>query len=61
MKFGESEVLREEGNIRLLKIGARYDREVFCVLGNGSAKHYDDYEDALEAFDLRWMKMKFDA
>ena len=33
MKFGESEVLREEGDIRLLKIGARYDREVFCVLG----------------------------
>ena len=59
MKFGESEVLREERDIRLLKIGARYDREVFCVLGNGSTKHYDDYEDALEEFNLRWMKMKF--
>lgn len=59
MKFGESEVLREEGDIRLLKIGARYDREVFCVLGNGYTKHYDDYEDALEEFNLRWMKMKF--
>ena len=59
MKFGESEVLREEGDIRLLKIGARYDREVFCVLGNGSTKHYDDYDDVLEEFNLRWMKMKF--
>ena len=59
MKFGESEVFREEGDIRLLKIGARYDREVFCVLGNGSTKHYNDYEDALEEFNLRWMKMKF--
>lgn len=59
MKFGDIEVLREEGDIRLLKIGARYDREVFCALGNGSTKHYDDYEDALEEFNLRWMKMKF--
>ena len=59
MGFGESEVIREKGEIRLLKIGARYDREVFCVIGNGPTKHYDDYEDALEEFNLRWMKSKF--
>lgn len=59
MKFGESEILREEGKTRLLKIGAKYDREVFCVIGNGPTKHYDDYEDALEEFNLRWMKIKF--
>ncbi|MEG0156985.1 MAG: hypothetical protein RR661_04975 [Anaerovoracaceae bacterium] len=59
MKFGENEILREEGETRLLKIGAKYDREVFCVIGNGSTKHFDNYEDALEEFNLRWMKAKF--
>lgn len=59
MKFGEIEILREKGEIRLLKIGAKYDREVFCVIGKGSTRHYEDYEDALEEFNLRWMKVKF--
>lgn len=59
MKFGDSEVIRQEGEIRLLKVGARHDREVFCVLGNGDTKHYEDYDDALGEFNLRWMKQKF--
>lgn len=36
MKFGESELLKEKENIRLLKIGARYDKEVYCVIGKAS-------------------------
>lgn len=32
MKIGETEILREEGDVRLLKIGCRGDREVFCVI-----------------------------
>lgn len=60
MKFGETEIVREEGNVRLLKIGCRGDIEVFCVIGDGSTQHYDDYEDALDEFNLRWMKAKFD-
>lgn len=59
MEFGETEIIREEENIRLLKVGAKYDREVFWVLGNGSSKCFDDYEDALEEFNLRWMKIQF--
>lgn len=51
--------MREEGNIRLLKIGCRNDKISFCVLGNGSTKHFDDYDDALEEFNLRWMKEKY--
>lgn len=45
MKFGDSELIRNEGNIRLIKVGARGDREVYAVLGGGSTKHFDDYED----------------
>lgn len=59
MEFGETEIVRQEGEIRLLKIGARYDREVYCVVGNGPTRHYEDYDDALEEFNLRWMKLKF--
>ncbi len=59
MNFGDSELIRYEGNIRLLKIGARGDREVYAVLGGGSTKHFEDYDEALEEFNLRWMKEKF--
>lgn len=59
MGFGDSEIIREEGEIRILKIGARHEREVFCVIGNGHTKYYEDYEDALEEFNLRWMKIKY--
>lgn len=58
MSFGDSELIRNEGNIRLLKIGARGDREVYAVLGDGSTKYFEDYDDALEEFNLRWMKEK---
>ncbi|MCL2841094.1 MAG: hypothetical protein FWE05_10025 [Defluviitaleaceae bacterium] len=59
MDFGESEVIRNEGNCRLLKIGAR-ERDVYCVIGgNKPTLHFDDYEDATEAFNLRWMQEKF--
>lgn len=60
MSFGDTEIMREEENIRLLKVGCRNDRVSYCVIGNGSTKHYDDYDDALEEFNLRWMKAKFD-
>ena len=60
MEFGETEIMREEGNIRLLKVGCRNGKVSYCVIGNGSTRHYDDYEDALEEFNLRWMKAKYD-
>ena len=59
MKFGETEIIREEGNVRLLKIGSRGDKEAFWVIGDGYTQHYDDYEDALDEFNLRWMKGTF--
>ena len=60
MSFGDTEIMREEENIRLLKVGCRNDRVSYCVIGNGSTKHYDDYDDALEEFNLRWMKARLD-
>ncbi len=59
MSFGDCEIVREKGNVRLLKIGCRNDKVSYCVIGDGDTRHYDDYEDALEEFNLRWMKAQF--
>jgi len=59
MGFGDIEIIREEGDIRLLKTGCRNNKVAYCVIGNGSTKYYDDYDDALEEFNLRWMKTKY--
>lgn len=59
MEFGDIEIMRKEGNLRFLKIGCRNGKISYCVLGNGSTRHYDDYDDALEEFNLRWMKAKY--
>lgn len=60
MFFGETEIVREEDNVRLLKIGCRNEKIAYCVIGDGSTKHFDDYDDALEEFNLSWMRAKFD-
>ena len=59
MSFGDTEIMREEGDLRLLKIECRNEKYLYCVLGGGSTVHYDDYDDALSEFNLRWMKTKF--
>ncbi len=60
MKFGDVEIMREKGNARLLKIGCRNDKIAYCVTGNGLTRHYEDYEDALDEFNLRCMREKYD-
>lgn len=59
MEFGDTEIMRENGSVRLLKIGCRNGKVSYCVIGNGSTQHYDDYDDALEEFNLRWMQEKY--
>ena len=59
MDFGDCEIVREKGNVRLLKTGCRNGKEAFCVIGDGSTKFYDDYDDALEEFNLRWMRAQY--
>ena len=59
MEFGDTEIMRENGNVRLLKIGCKHGKVSYCVIGNGSTQHYDDYDDALEEFNLRWMREKY--
>ena len=59
MGFGETEILREESNVHLLEIGCRNGGTAYCVMGDGSTDHYDDYDDALEEFNLRWMRTKY--
>lgn len=59
MDFGESEIVRKEENVRLLKIGCRNGKIAYCVIGDGPTKHYDDYDDALIEFNSRWMRATF--
>lgn len=59
MDFGETEIVRKEGDVQLLKIGCRDDKISYCVIGDGLTRHFDDYDDALEEFNLRWMRAKF--
>lgn len=59
MAFGDTELMRSEGSIRLLKIECKHEKISYCVVGNGSTRHYDDYDDALEEFNLRWMREKY--
>ena len=59
MEFGDIEIMREQDNIRILKIGCRNDHISYCVIGKGSTRHYDDYDDALEEFNLRRMEAKY--
>lgn len=59
MNFGDCEIVREKGNVRLLKTGCRNGKEAYCVIGDGATKFYDDYEDALEEFNLRWTKAQY--
>lgn len=35
-----------EDILRLLKIGERNNKEVYCVISNRSTKHCKDYDDA---------------
>lgn len=59
MNFGDTEIMRSKGNLRLLKIGCKDDKIAYCVLGNGPTLYYDDYEDALDELNLRWMNMLY--
>mgnify|MGYP006788416575 CR=1 FL=1 len=45
MNFGQTEIIRDEGDLRLLKIGCRNGKLSYCVSGNGPTIHYDDYDD----------------
>lgn len=57
MDFGETEIVRSEGDNRLLKVGCRGRREVYHVIGGDKPTlTFEDYEDALEEFNLRWMQ-----
>ena len=60
MVFEETELMREDGGTSLLKVGCRHDKVAYCVIGSGSTLHFDDYEDALEEFNLRLMRKKYD-
>lgn len=59
MEFGESKKLKENGGVSILEIGCRNEKVSYCVIGEGLTKHFDDYEDALDEFNLRWMRAKF--
>lgn len=59
MGFGDTELVREKGNVRILKVEHRNGEISYCVVGDGSTKYYDEYDDALEEFNLRWLKAEY--
>ena len=59
MEFGESKLVYEKYGVRLIKIGCRKDKGVYCVNGNGPTLHFDDFDDALEEYNKRWMKIEY--
>ncbi len=60
MAFGDTELIRSKGDIRLLKIVSKRGENNYCVIGHGRTLFYTDYEDALEEFNLRWIKSEKD-
>ena len=61
MAFGDSKLIKQKGTVRLLEVEAKYGRVNFCVLGKGKTNYYEDYDDALEEFNFRWLKQQFDS
>ena len=59
MEFGESELINEKHGVRLIKIGCRKGKEVYCVNGNGPTQHFDDYDDALEEYNKRCLQIEY--
>ena len=57
MNQPNTELVRSEGSCRLLKISTG---EIYYVVGgNKPTEHFNDYEEATEAFNLRWMQEKY--
>lgn len=59
MEFGDCELLREKSGVRILKNGCRNGKVSYCVIGLGPTKFYDDYDDALEEFNYRWVSKEY--
>lgn len=59
MEFGDIELVREKESVRILKTGCRNDKVAYCVMGEGPTRFYDEYEDALEDFNYRWLKVQY--
>jgi hypothetical protein len=60
MGLGGTTLVRSKGSCRLLKIITRAGAEVYAVVGgNGPTTHFEDYEDARDELNLRWMREQF--
>lgn len=60
MAFGDAEIIKERSGVKIIKVEGKYKIERYCVVGNGSTRYYDDYEDALEEYNLRWAKIEYE-
>ncbi|MGB4311415.1 MAG: hypothetical protein WBJ17_00635 [Natronincolaceae bacterium] len=50
-------MMRSKGSCNLLKISTG---EIYYVVGGGKpTQHFNNYEDATEAFNLRWMQEEY--
>jgi hypothetical protein len=59
MEFGDTKLLKEIIS-RVLVAGCRCDRVLYCVIVKDTTMHYEEYDDALEKFNLLWMMIEYD-
>lgn len=60
MERSGTTLVRSKGSCRLLKIITRAGEDVYAVVGGSRpSRHFKDYEDARDEFNLRWMREKF--
>ena len=60
MKPGEAEKICVKNDVRLIKVRTLKNEEVYHVISpDEKTKCYKDYDDALEEYNLRWMKIEY--
>lgn len=59
MNTCDTELIYSKHGINLLKGTCRSGKEVYYVTGACSTKVFEDYDDALEYYNLQWMKIEY--
>ena len=59
MNTCDTELIYSKHGINLLKGICKSEKIVYYVTGNCHTRVYEDYDDALEYYNLQWMKTEY--
>lgn len=59
MEKGETECIYSKDGVSLNKVMSLYHGIQYYVIGGGPTRYFEDYDDALEEYNLRWMRIEF--